>query len=421
MPDTPPTCQMHKKYSEVNCSNPAWPGDPDGLCILHSRNPAKDPKAFKSALVVSWKQEDYGFYYFCRVFFPGRFAPREFFGTAEFNKPVYFFGSTITRGADFFDAAFTKRAIFSKATFNGEAIFSRATFADEAIFSGATFKKGAIFSEVTIQGLIVFQNINPPLEHEPKPAFRGRFNNLRFHDRGVLRFQDVNLAQCTFTGTDLRRVEFHHVTWGSLGGRQVIYDEVKLREDEKKDPWFRKWFRSQVLPWLAFQAPYEPPPETPRGDKYGEVERLCRHLKINYLTEQDYKNAGDFHYGEMEMHRRASKWRWFPFYWYNFYRFLSGYGERPSWALGLLSLLLLGMAGLICWLGIEVGKPPHTYMAGFGDSFIYLLQKATLQRPTWAEPVGLGGKLVAAFSVLIIPGQAALFLLALRNRLGRRR
>ena len=49
------------------------------------------------------------------------------------------------------------------------------------------------------------------------------------------------------------------------------------------------------------------------------------------------------------------------------------------------------------------------------------MQKVTLQRPTWAEPVGFGGKLVAGLSVLLIPGQAALFLLALRNRLGRRR
>jgi hypothetical protein len=49
------------------------------------------------------------------------------------------------------------------------------------------------------------------------------------------------------------------------------------------------------------------------------------------------------------------------------------------------------------------------------------LQKVILQRPTWADPVGFGGKLVAGLSVLLIPGQAALFLLALRNRLGRRR
>ena len=77
------------------------------------------------------------------------------------------------------------------------------------------------------------------------------------------------------------------------------------------------------------------------------------------------------------------------------------------------------MTGLLAWAGLEILDPKHS--PGFGDSFFYLLQKVTLQRPTWAEPVGFWGKLVAGFSVLLIPGQAALFLLALRNRLGRRR
>jgi hypothetical protein len=67
----------------------------------------------------------------------------------------------------------------------------------------------------------------------------------------------------------------------------------------------------------------------------------------------------------------------------------------------------------------QILRPKH--LPVFRDSFFYLVQKATLQRPTWAEPVGFWGKLVAGFSVLLIPGQAALFLLALRNPLGRRR
>ena len=67
----------------------------------------------------------------------------------------------------------------------------------------------------------------------------------------------------------------------------------------------------------------------------------------------DYKKVGDFHYGEMEMHRRASKWRWFPFYWYNLYRFLSGYGERPSWALGWLAGFLLALPLLVWGFGLD--------------------------------------------------------------------
>lgn len=198
--------------------------------------------------------------------------------------------------------------------------------------------------------------------------------------------------------------------WHPYRGRQVTFDEILLRKKEKDYHWF--WT------WLLYHVPYADPP-SPWQDQYGEVERLYRELQLNYEKARDYKKMGDFHYGEMEMHRRASKWRWFPFYWHNLYWALSGYGERPSRALGWLAALLAVFTGLLARSGLEILDPKH--LPAFGDSFFYLLQKVTLQRPTWAEPVSFGGKLVAGLSVLLIPGQAALFLLALRNRLGRRR
>ena len=36
---------------------------------------------------------------------------------------------------------------------------------------------------------------------------------------------------------------------------------------------------------------------------------LYRYLKLNYEKEGDLKQAGDFHYGEMEMHRKSNFWR----------------------------------------------------------------------------------------------------------------
>jgi uncharacterized protein YjbI with pentapeptide repeats len=477
MPEDKSNCQIHKKYEWIECINAPLVEDTDGLCILHSHLKVKDQQSFEAALRARIQQE-VEFYDFRYVFFPGRFILAEILESRTFaTLAANFFGATFTEMADFSEATFTAEADFSWATFTEGADFSKSTFTEmpnffkagfmeyidfsqatftagahffcagfkgitdfegvtfteivdfsgasfmeNAYFSGVTFTARTDFSYATIGGQVIFREINPKKEDEPPaPPFEAEFRYLKFEEKGRLRFQDVSLSHCTFTGTDLRRPEFYHVTWGALGGRQIVYDEVKLRAAEKEKPWFLEWFRSQLLPWLAFHAPYEPSPETPWGDRYGEVERLYRYLKINYETEQDYKNAGDFHYGEMEMHRRASKWRWFPFYWYNLYRFLSGFGERPSWALGWLAVFLVGMAGVVWGLGLEVGKPPHTYMAGFGDSFIYLLQKATLQRPNWADPVDFGGKLVAGLSVLLIPGQAALFLLALRNRLGRRR
>jgi hypothetical protein len=220
----------------------------------------------------------------------------------------------------------------------------------------------------------------------------------------------------------------------------MIYNEANLNEAEQKTPWFWDWFWAWLSGHLAlsafaleightaddigysigtYLAEETAPPEPPWGDKYGEVERLYRNLKMNYIGEGDNKNAGDFHYGEMEMHRRASKWRWFPFYWNNLYRVLSGYGERPSWALGWLAGFLLGLPLLVWGFGLD--RVAGGTSPGFLETFTYIFEKATFQRPSPLSNLNFLGSFISNLSLLIIPGQAALFLLALRNRLGRRR
>ena len=125
--------------------------------------------------------------------------------------------------------------------------------------------------------------------------------------------------------------------------------------------------------------------QPPSADNYAEVERLYRNLEVNYERENDYKSSGDFHYGELEMHRRASPWRWFPFYWYNLYRLSSGYGERPLRALLFLWGLFLVFAGLFFWL--EPSLPGGHTWDGLGNAILFVFQKGTLQRPdpTWFE------------------------------------
>ncbi len=436
MSEESPTCQIHQKYEEIECGNFSMPGDSEGLCILHSRDKGKDLEAFWEAIRSRGNQQDAEYIDFEGVFFHVSVNCEDFEKICGFNKNVSFAWATFTEQADFCGAKFGKRADFcnaffikvayfsdaifkdfvdfSLATFNEAAYFSMTCFMDytdfsyarfhkEGTFTWTSFKKEADFSGVRINGLVFFRS------KIKKAAFQGKFENLELTTEGVLRFQDLSLCQVKFQGTDLRRVEFYHVYWHHYRGRHVLYDEILLRQDEKKEPW--------LLTWLFFHFPYAAPPSQWR-DRYGQVERLYRHLKINYEAEKDYKNAGDFHYGEMEMHRRSNKWRCFPLYWYNIYRWLSGYGERPSWALGWLAAWMAIFTGLLAWAGLELA-PPH--VPAFGDSFFYLLQMVTLQRPTWAEPAGFWGKLVAGLSVLLIPGQAALFLLALRNRLGRRR
>jgi len=508
MPKKRPACQIHKKYDWIECAIPALPGDPEGLCILHSHDPDKNTFAFRTAILQIWNREDSEYHDFRGVYFPVRFDPDEFFGSREFSKPTDFSGATFSDQADFSGATFSDQADFSEATFTEpaeftgttfregadftganfmqEAHFVRATFTADADFTGSTFKEGADFSEATfnveaafawatfekwalfynatfwwaaifkeasfekvadfseatfreeadfseatftklanfneakIAGRLLFEKINPEKEGEPPPPpFIADFWDLQFQDQGLLLFQDLSLAQVRFAGTDLRRVEFQHVAWHrDYRGRQVIYDEILLMKEKKEKPWFWQWFRSSYLPWLALYWPYTRHPVNPWGDKHAEVERLYRDLQINYESVNDYKTSGDFHYGEMEMYRRPRTWHWFPLYWYNLYWALSGYGERPFQALCWLAGLLVLLPLLIWLLGLDIsaqGKAP-----GFLDTFSYMFEKATFQKPELKEINDLG-KFISNLGLLIIPGQAALFLLALRNRLGRRR
>jgi uncharacterized protein YjbI with pentapeptide repeats len=462
-------CQINKKYSYIQCQNPTWALDPEGLCILHSREKDKDPEAFDRFVKEKLDMKEYDF---SGVFFPGsfsfskrkfekqasfsfaefagivdfseaefglvrfqsvKFGMRVIFDSTKFNDISYFYMAKFAKMAFFYNTIFT-HANFELSNFNGKAIFEDAHFLDKAnfedarfleganfesvefenevkfnesifngevSFNGAIFSKDADFSEAKfaervnfswnkfsgnvffhkakISGRMIFQSINKLGGEEAD--FLGDFRNIEILPNGEFHFNDLSLKKVQFAGTDLRPMKFFKIKWPMCHRRIVVYDEICKASNVN-------------------------------------LEELYRHLKLNYERDGNLKQSGEFHYGEMEMHRKASPWRrWFS--WYSIYWALSGYGERPLLALGWLAVFLVGMAALVWGLRLEVGNPP--YLAGFGDSFIYLLQKVTLQRPTWAEPVGFGGKLIAGLSVLLIPGQAALFLLALRNRLGRRR
>ena len=49
MAEDTPTCQIHKIYKLIKCAGSTLDGDPDGLCVLHSYNKAKNSDMFEKA------------------------------------------------------------------------------------------------------------------------------------------------------------------------------------------------------------------------------------------------------------------------------------------------------------------------------------------------------------------------------------
>jgi hypothetical protein len=353
-------CQVNRKDHYLDCLLCLLPGDPDELCILHSRLENKNLNEFEKERMAKLNRGDYDFR---MVFFPTDIS---------FERQVF------NGVADFVKAKFVGNANFYRAIFNSDVNFFWVEFAGSTNFRGAKFTGDRI----------IFRSINfSKKEHD--------FRRIELDPKTIIEFRDLSLAYVEFSGTDLRHPEFRNVTWNSYRGRQVVYDELKRKERMVKEK-------------LSLR------------ESYAHVEEIYRYLKVNYEKAGDYKQAGDFHYGEMEMHRKASRWRrWFPLSWYNLYWILSGYGERPLRSIVVLILLWLGMAGLIFGLGFKAVNIEHTLT--IWDAIVFVAQVATFQIRWDYQAISLGGIFCTTLIRIILPIQVALFILAIRHRLGRRR
>jgi uncharacterized protein YjbI with pentapeptide repeats len=383
---------------EIKCLFPSLSSDPEGLCILHSQRLDKNRREFYATIQKKIDQKDFDFKF---VLFPGyiSFEDQVFEGNADFCDSIFLSQADFTKSkfnsvADFMGAKFYGSAYFDQVEFNSGSNFSftqflsaasflGTIFANWSSFEGAVFEKYAMFAGSEFGGESMFSGIDLP--------FIANFQDIILANNGDLQFEDSDLGNVIFSRTDLRLVRFHNVKWRNYHRRQIIYDEIS----------FLKGYG--IREKMIF---------------YPEIERLYRYLKLNYEKEGDLKQAGDFHYGEMDMYRKSNIYRRF-FSLYTFYWALSGYGERPSWALGWLAGFLLALPLLVWGVGLDSIAGGTT--SGFLETFTYIFEKATFQRPLPLSDLNHLGRFISNLSLLIIPGQAALFLLALRNRLGRRR
>jgi uncharacterized protein YjbI with pentapeptide repeats len=332
----------------------------EGLCILHSTNPAKDTHAFTEVLTTHRERNGDNFAdfvfpqgaYFSRVTFHDRanfrgaiFCKRSHFGGATFTKEAsfvqatfhdggYFGETTFTKEATFYLATFTKDAMFlgttflegvhfGRATFRGSAVFGGATFTKEANFSGSTFREKTIFREATFSGRTLFAPFSgaalmrgPPESTQVGYIFAGveiDFRKVVINPPDAVTFLEADLTRCRFLETDLRKVQLVGVTWPREGRHTVVYDDIAPVNPEERI----------IRPW-------------------SQIERLYRELKQNYEDRRDYERAGDFHYSEKEIRRQNPETNWVLRLFLTLYWLFSGYGERYLRPLLWAGLLFVG-------------------------------------------------------------------------------
>lgn len=344
--------------------------------------------------------------------------PEISFFKTTFNGEVDFEGVTFNGVADLARAEFSGWADFSDATFNEITDFSDAIFVEYGSFYHATFNKGiSFFGETFIKG--------------------GSFIGLNLKEKA--KFEYSNLKKVSFEDTDLRKIDFINCTWPKRLGRNVLYDEIRLfttyknndtveTSEEKKAFWDRLNHRFKQE-WAVFKK------DLYFGKDYiKKAEILYQQLKQKYKEEHNEPEVSNWHYGEKEMYRKSSRFRrFFPFSLSNLYWLSSGYGERPLRAGLMFLFLILTISVLFGLAGLDPnptlnGNPAYKIaeIKSLTDIFQHFtgliantLQYATFEKEPDFMPTNIYGAFLKIVAKVFIPLQAALFVLAVRNKFRR--
>lgn len=480
-PPLPNECPVPMHDGEP-CRRPIHRGptgiDKAPVCLMHSRDLHKDPEEFTKEIqaIISSSSKykhaanDHDFTRF--VFLEVDFRKASFFGNA------YFLESTFTQRADFSEVKFFGHTGFWKATFAEDADFwgasfgsppqspeaaqnmplkvadfQETTFGGDANFAGAIFGQRADFSQAVF-GPRLGQLAGS--DASQKHAAIADFRAVRFDKPENVRFYRVNkdssqglllrLVDCEIEG-----VHFQDVNWHRQRGRMVLQDELDITAGHNKG--------------LNSGA------ETVSEVRHELVAIAYRRMISNFERVRAYDVAEDCFVGAMEMRRRDPRYSYLArqkqvlkFYlrhtgatWLiqqfsltNLYRVLSNYGSSYKRALAWLLAFLLLFAVVFPCFGLRMRDLRHsrgevaetaasstltdtfswqaawrhpargrellrTAEAGFWTA----VEVATFAKSPTMEPASNSGRKLAVAEVIVIPGQLALFFLALRRRFRR--
>lgn len=245
------------------------------------------------------------------------FCGGSWFGNATFRGDAWFDDATFSHTAWYEKATFKDIALFNNVTFNEDAWFNYATFSDSFFFNDTTCLKKAIFHINLFGGDVSFNNSKFHNEITfllPKLEKGGRFVNCQFgsftyqthigerllfnhcstgekldfvdQDCSRLAFLNMDLTKADFLGADVSKTRFDACQWKEKGGPTyaAVYkhdDYLKPAEQTTDDEDYK--------------------------DRVSKLKALYRQLMKNLEENREYKQAGDFHYREMELRQKMLK------------------------------------------------------------------------------------------------------------------
>jgi len=353
-------------------------------------------------------------------------AERLEFLVSRFRTGVDFSGAQLGGKLDWIDVNCEGEANFEDAVFDGGAAFINVVFDCDARFSRAVLKAGVSFFENRFEGIADFTAVEMARlvhfhnECERRPFRAGLYmRRLRIGHEAEVIMERVNLDGASFLDSNIERVNFRDVRWHQTRrgafffgrGRRALCDEFVCLEFEK-------------------------------------VAENYRQLVLNYERKRDYEGAEDFHVGEMEMRRRGigsgttSRWRGFVREWcngYACYRILSGYGTNYWQALLVLLLMVVGLSGAFLLCGFVEGSgeqkrvieyelvpdqehrptPIGALIGDYAHSTLFTLSILAFRSSGFYEPLGGWSLLLGYITRVMLSGQIALVLFAIRRRFRR--
>jgi len=360
-----PTCPISMFNLRV-CGRPLYSPiapfrDAVPVCIMHSRDPQKNPVQFEQEFQRTLGTPDNGVANFSGFVFPSapyskrRFSTKcifnraVFVGVADFSGAMFheeaiFSEAIFVQHANFLASTFLKKAAFAWATFAQGATFTSAEFMQDARFDGArfaqtidfcaaVFRGDAYFNSSFFMGDVRFNLIRPSESPAGQGAARTR---IRFPFLPTVFGGKADFREATFhEGAEFKRTQFREDGSGESGlifvlarfdkPKLVVFYDVFLGQalfhncdvsefrftnvrwrsrDNGKRMVFEEDGRLRLdqVDTVALLTEGHGPDKL----NYGLIAELYQQLKKNYDDRRDYWTAGDFHYGEMEMKRLAT-------------------------------------------------------------------------------------------------------------------